>query len=120
MIMSSYRESRPDPDREFRVMPQEAGHYRSDLQPGDIVRGEYGNLARLVAWNHTWSHVRGGRLAYLEPLVAYPGTPAPEGAQPYAHKGSWEDNLSRAEPGDIGAHVDRPGFGWKHVSENWR
>lgn len=118
----TYRESRPDPEREFRVMPQEADHYRSDLRPGDIVRGQYGNLARLVAWNHTWSHLTGGRLAHLEPLVTYPGTEIPAGcdAEPFNHTGSWESNLNRAQPGDIGAHASGRGFGWRHHCATWQ
>jgi hypothetical protein len=117
----TYRENKLDLNREFRVMPQEADHYRSDLKPGDIVRGQYGNLARLTGWNHTWSHVRGGRLAHLEPLIAYPGTDIPEGAGPYAHKSSWEDDLSPARPGDVGAHAVRVGrIGMsQHVPANW-
>ena len=73
--------------------------YRSDLAPGDIVRGKYGNLARLVSWNGTWSHLTGGRIAVLEPLRGLPGHPdaggcasvrAHElvGVQPYP-RGAW-------------------------------
>jgi len=99
----------------------EAGHYRSDLQAGDIVRGEWGNLARITAWHPTWSHVRGGRIAHLEPMVAYPGTDAPEGAAPYGHTSSWEDKLTRAMPGDIGAHATRYGNCgmWQDHRQNW-
>jgi hypothetical protein len=114
------REARLDMQREFRVLPQEAEHYRSDLEPGDIVRGKYGNLARLTGWNHTWSHVRGGRIAHLEPIVAYPGTDAPEGAHPYAHTSSWESDLTRAQPGDVGAHSVKGTVGmWEHRSQSW-
>ena len=118
---AGYREARTDPEREFRVMPQEAGHYRSDLQIGDIVRGKYGNLARLVTWNHTWSHLSGGRIAHLEPIVAYPGTDVPEGAAPYSHDCSWESSLTRAMPGDIGAHLTRYGNCgmWQDHRQNW-
>ena len=95
--------------------------YRSDLAPGDIVRGKYGNLARLVSWNGTWSHLTGGRIAVLEPLAAYPGIPMPEGAHPYAHTSSWECSLTRAVPGDIGAHARRYGNCgmWQHYPCNW-
>jgi hypothetical protein len=109
----------PDPAREFRVMPEEADHYRSELQPGDIVRGEFGNLARLVAWDHTWSHIYAGRIAHLQPLVSYPGTQDPEDALPFSHVTSWEYRLSLAQPGDVGAHADRPGPGWHYISASW-
>ena len=115
----TYRESRLDMDREFRVMPQEAQHYRSDLKPGDIVRAKYGSIARLIGWNHTWSHLSGGRLAHLEPLIAYPGVPMPDDAYPYAHKSSWEKDLSPAQPGDIGAHSKGVPGRFQHVPANF-
>ena len=117
--MATTREARIDLQREFRAAGEEK-HYRSDLQPGDIVRGQYGNLSRLTGWNHTWSHLTGGRLAHLEPIVSYPGTPAPDGSVPYAFTSSWENNLTRAEPGDVGSHSVRGPVGmWQPRPASW-
>lgn len=105
------RESFPNPDRPER-WPGEEDHYRSDLQIGDIVRAPYGYLGRLTAWNNTWSHLTAGRIAHLEPLLTYPGTPAPPNAKLQGRSSSWESALQRAEPGDVARHTvpdtDRP------------
>lgn len=102
------RESFPNPDRPL-FWPGEEGHHRGTLEPGDIVRHHRGSghLARLVAWNNTWSHVRCGRLAVLEPLLVHPdGAPAVAGdATPYRSVGAWERDLELAQPGDVGGHI---------------
>jgi hypothetical protein len=98
MTKSTYRAAYPDPWREFRVMPDEAGHYRSDLQVGETVRvgGTSGMIARIVAWDHTWSHIRGGRIAHLE-VVAY------DYGRPRDQAGAWESDLTRVSPASAAA-----------------
>lgn len=116
----SYRESRLDLDREFRVMPEEVNHYRSEFKPGDIVRVDRHYLGRIIGFNHTWSHIRGGRIVHLYPLVAYPGTPVDPTARPYVDAdgkiGAWECDLEQAKPGDVAAHIAGPvGFGYRNM-----
>jgi hypothetical protein len=116
-----YRESRPNLERPER-WPGEEDHYRSSFQVGDIVRHKYGALGRITAYNNTWSHIKGGRLVHLEPLLAYPGVPMPESSrQAFCHKVSWEDEMTPAQPGDIAAHADHgtPSYHWRYRPANW-
>lgn len=109
--MTTHR-SFPNPDRPERWEGEE-DHFRSTLQPGDLVRGEYGDLSVLVCWNNTWSHVRGGRIAHLEPVG-----PA------FGHTSSWENVLTPGEPGDVGTHPchehENTSHGWVHVCASWQ
>jgi hypothetical protein len=125
---ASYRGGGLNPDREFRVLPQEASHYRGSFRAGDVLRVDGRHLARLIGWDHTWSHLRSGRIAILQPLVTWPGVPAPTGTKPYASLSgtitSWETGLSAAKPGDVGAHLAWPdgrtsGFGYRNVGPSW-
>lgn len=65
----------------------EENHFRSTLKVGDIVRTDSGRRARITAWNNTWSHIRGGRIACLDDLEA-------EGI---GRDGAWENTLVRVE-----------------------
>ena len=64
------------------VTTEDRADYRSDLQVGDIVRGKYGNLARLVAWNGSWSHLTGGRIRGARAARGLPGHPDAGGCAP--------------------------------------
>lgn len=104
------RESFPNVKRPV-CWPGEEDHYRSSLEIGDVVRGQYGNLGRIVAFDNTHSHIRGGRLVHLEPVG--PG---------FGHKSSWENDLSPASPGDVGAHPctdTSVHWNWRHVRASW-
>lgn len=110
------RESFPNVKRPV-CWPGEEHHYRSTLQIGDLVRGQYGNLARIVAFNNTHSHIRGGRLVHLE--AAGPGFDIHQ--VEFGHRVSWENELSPGFPGDRGAHPCRAdgGYHWRHVAASW-
>jgi hypothetical protein len=111
------RPSFPNPDR-LLYWPGEEHHYRSNLKIGDVARMKYGAVGRIVAFNNTWSHITGGRLVHLDPVLAYEG-PAPANAHPYGHNVSWEVDLSVAQPGDVSAHTVGTPPAIRHVSANW-
>jgi len=114
----------PNPNRP-KYWPGEEGHFRSSFELGDVVRMEYGALGRITAFDNTWSHLTGGRIVHVEPLLAYLA-PEPPNARPYGHRGCWERHLTAAQPGDISAHAAlRDGYQWgqsgcwRPVSASW-
>lgn len=111
----TYRGGFPNPDRPLRWEGEE-GHYRSEFVIGDRVRGHSGTCGVITAFNNTWSHIRGGRIVHIQPDAP----PAPGHTFGF-EKGVtlWEKDLSPAQPGDVPAHVDRPGMGWRYVPASW-
>jgi hypothetical protein len=90
----THRDSFPNPERPER-WPGEEDHFRSEFTIGDTVRGEYDTLGVIVAFNNTWSHIRGGRLVHLTNVGPGYGTENIE----------WENHLRVAEPSDrFGRH----------------
>ncbi len=113
-----YHAAFPNPDRPFR-WPGEEDHFRAAFQLGDVVRMlPYRALGQITAFNNTWSHVRGGRIVHVEPILAYQ-TPAPADARPYRHRGCWESDLAAAQPGDVSAHTAGQGPGRRPVPASW-
>jgi hypothetical protein len=109
---STMRRSFPNPDRPVR-WPEEEDHFRTPLGPGDIVRTPARELARIIAWCNAGSHAHSGRLAYLRPLVTYPGETITDAEQrrplgPGVQSICWEVHLEQARPGDVGRHLFIP------------
>jgi hypothetical protein len=111
-----------DLDRPFRRAGED-DHWRSGFQIGDIVR--YGcsehYLGRIVGWDATWSHLRAGRIAHLEPV-----------GPSYGATTSWEKDLAPSQPDDrFGAHphrqdcpcglqLDRGWYQWIAAPASWQ
>jgi hypothetical protein len=123
-----YRPAFPNPDRPTR-WPGEQGHFRSSFQLGDVVRVLPSRvLGRIFAYDNTWSHLRGGRIVHLEPVLAHQA-PEPANVRMYhaGHVGCWERDLAPAQPGDVSEHLTvRDGCqpwdyanGWRTVPATW-
>jgi len=123
-----YRRAFPNPNRPVR-WPGEEDHFRSSFQIGDVVRVRQSRvLGRITAYNNTWSHIRGGRIVHLEPILANQA-PEPANVRMYhgGQVGCWEDDLAPAQPGDVSEHlVLRDGCqpwdhanGWQWVPATW-
>jgi hypothetical protein len=117
------REAYPNPNRPERWTGEE-DHYRSKFKIGDVVRIDKGSgyLGRLTAWDNTWSHVRGGRIAHYEPLLTQDGSSLDdESARVYdrARGSAWESDLSPAHRGDVAAHMTGTPPHHKHVAASW-
>lgn len=109
----TYRGSFPNPDRPIRWEGEE-DHYRSDFTVGDHVRGEHGLSGTITAFNNTWSHIHGGRIVHITP------DPVPPPGKTYGtERTCWEHDLTAAQPDDVPSHVDREGYGWKHIPASW-
>lgn len=82
---------------------------------GTIVRGQYGELARIVeVLEHTRmsaNHVSAPSavVVKLEPV-----------GPSFGHRSSWSHDLTPAEPGDVGAHPCHNSYGWRYVGASWR
>ncbi len=117
VLHMTYRGGFPNPKRPLRWEGEEE-HYRSDFVIGDRVRTQGGSCGVIFAFNNTWSHIRGGRIAHITPDSA-PGEGKTYGADKADGVTSWENELTPAQPGDVPSHVDRPGMGWRHVPASW-
>lgn len=113
----TYRGGFPNPDRPFRWEGEEE-HFRSTFVVGDRVRTNGGSCGVITAFNNTWSHIRGGRIAHIAPDRA-PGEGRTFGSGMPDGVTVWENELTTAQPGDVPAHVDRPGTGWQYVPASW-
>ena len=121
-----YHPAYSNPDRPT-YWPREEDHFRSTFQIGDVVRLLSDRaLGRITAFNNTWSHIRGGRIVHVEPILAYQA-PEPANARLYGHDLCSEADLAPAQPGDVSAHLAlRDGChawdyanGWRHVPATW-
>ena len=107
-------------DRPVRYLPEEADHYRGAWAVGDRVRIDNRDLARIVGFAATWSHVHAGRIVLVEPI-----------GPSYGISVAWESRLTAAECDDrFGVHphfADCPcGLGydgelgtWRHAPASW-
>lgn len=72
---------------------------------GDVVRTSLDHLGRIVAFDNTWSHVRGGRIVHL--AAVGPGYTDAKGRFT-----AWEEDLCAACPYDrFGRHPHFPECG---------
>ncbi|MBG6140480.1 hypothetical protein [Longispora fulva] len=86
------RDSFPNAERP-RYWPQEEAHYRSALEPGDIVCDDTGTRWRITAYDNAFSHLTAGRIAYLE---ATPDRHAAASGRAQASRTAWENTLTAA------------------------
>lgn len=90
---------------------------------GAIVRGEYGNLARIIG---VYENSRCSARHVSVPLdVVVELEPIGPG---FNHRSSWASKLTAAQPGDIGAHphaagcpcgAPHDGGAWRYVPASW-